>query len=64
MKIVKGLLTDGLFPMVLMLGDLLMALGLQPSGKAATAEDNGISGVVNIMYYWYTHPKLKDLDFF
>jgi len=54
MKIVQGLLTDSLFPLVNMLQELFCSPGLQPSGKYATAEDNGLRGLILLMYAFYT----------
>lgn len=61
---VRGVLTDSLFPYVNMNNDLMEIPGLQPSGKYATAEDNSLRGIVMLMYFWYSHKNLKDLDFF
>jgi len=64
LRALRGVLTDQLFPLVLMNLDLFRVAGLQPSGKYATAEDNSLRGLIMLMYVWYTHPRLRDLDFF
>jgi hypothetical protein len=51
-KIVKGILSDNLFPTISMEGNLIMAAGFQPSGKYATAEDNSLRGLI-LLYYAY-----------
>jgi len=53
LRIVKGILSDSLFPIVDMNNDLLCNPGMQPSGKYATAEDNGMKGLLLLMYAWY-----------
>jgi hypothetical protein len=63
-RIVKGILTDNLFPLVEVNRDLMEVSGLQPSGKYATAEDNSLKGLLLLMYAWYAHPDLKEEDFF
>jgi len=64
MVIVRGLLTQGLFPVVDMVGDIFRDMGLQPSGKDGTAQDNCLVGLILLMYAWYTIPETRDLDFF
>lgn len=64
LQIVRGVLTDLLFPMLEINKDLFEAPAMQPSGKYATAEDNSLRGVIMLMYYWYSHPELRELDFF
>jgi len=64
LKQVQGLMTDSLFPFVELYGDIFCAPGLQPSGKYATAEDNSLKGLILLMYFWYSHPKLRNLNFF
>jgi len=61
---VRGILTDSMFPYVELLKDVFGLPALQPSGKYATAEDNSLRGILLLMYAWYSHPKLRDLDFF
>jgi len=53
LKIVCGILSDNLFPMVEILNDLFVAAGLQPSGKYATAEDNSLKNLILTMYIYY-----------
>lgn len=59
--VVKGLLTDGAFPMIVVLKDLFLAPSVQPSGKYGTAEDNSIR---NVMILMYVYKKLGGQDFF
>lgn len=60
--VLTGLLTDLLFPVVCMNGDLFEAAGLQPSGKYATAEDNSLRGLFMLVYFWVA--KGLEGDFF
>jgi hypothetical protein len=64
LKVVRGILSDSLFPMVVMNQDLMRMVGLQPSGKFGTAEDNSIVGVLIAMYIYYSHEKAKIGTFF
>lgn len=64
LKIVQGILSDGLFSLICILKDLYMMAGLQPSGKLATAEDNSIKGVLLLMYAWYSLEETRDFSFF
>jgi hypothetical protein len=50
LQIVKGILSENLFPTVVMDGTLFTPPGFQPSGKYATAEDNSLRGLV-LLYY-------------
>lgn len=52
LNIVKGILTDNLFPSVEILKDMFEVPALQPSGKFATAEDNSLKGLVLLLYAW------------
>jgi len=52
LKIVQGILTDNLYPTVVMDGNIFTPPGFQPSGKYATAEDNSLRGVI-LLYYAY-----------
>jgi hypothetical protein len=63
-QIVKGLLTDDLFPLVVILKDLFCAPGLKTSGGLGTAENNCTRNLFMKMYAWYLHPMLKEKDFF
>jgi hypothetical protein len=60
LKILRGLLTEELFPRIKMNGDVFEA-PIQTSGKLGTAENNSIIGLLLMMYYWYTH---TDDDFY
>lgn len=64
LKIVDGILTDALFPVINVKKDLFRAPGLQPSGKYGTAEDNSLKDNLSLMYCWYSIPELQDHDFF
>jgi len=64
LSIVKGLLTDALYPQIEVLNDLFEVPGLQPSGKYATAEDNSLRGVLIMMYNFYSIEVHRELLFF
>lgn len=64
MQMVRGLLSDSLFPLVNLNQDLFGCAALQPSGRYATAEDNSLRGLIMLMYFWYTQEELRELDFF
>jgi hypothetical protein len=64
MKILRGVLTDNMFPVCEVNKDIFCAPGYQPSGKYATAEDNSMRGIIMLMYAWYSLPATRDLDFF
>lgn len=64
LDIVRGLLTDNIFPFVVMLEDVFCSPGLQPSGKAYTAEDNSLRNVMILLYAWNLDPDLATKDFF
>jgi hypothetical protein len=64
LKVVRGLLADGLFPWVEMLRDIFVAPGLQVSGKVCTAEDNSWKGLIMLMYAWYKDENLRKFNFF
>jgi hypothetical protein len=63
-RIVQGLCSDNLFPLVDMLLDIILIACLQPSGKFGTAEDNSLRNLIIAMYIWYSIPELSGLDFF
>jgi hypothetical protein len=50
LKIVQGLLSDGLHPILCLDNAIFCASGFQPSGKYATAEDNSLRGLLLILY--------------
>jgi len=50
LKIVKGILTDNLYPTICMEGNIFVAPGFQPSGKYATAEDNSLRGLALLVF--------------
>jgi hypothetical protein len=64
LRILQGILTSNLFPLILMNMDLFCAVAAQPSGKPYTAEDNTLRGLIMMMYLWYINESTKDLDFF
>jgi hypothetical protein len=64
MVYVRGCLSDSLHPMVIMLGDVFSSPGLQPSGKAYTAEDNSLRQLVMLLYAWLSNEDTRNLDFF
>nr|ULF99974.1 MAG: polyprotein [Marnaviridae sp.] len=64
MIIASGLLCDNLFPFVVILEEVLRVVGLQPSGKGYTAEDNSLRNLIILMYCWYSIDELEDMDFF
>jgi len=47
---VKGILSDNLYPILVMRGVIFAAPGLQASGKYATAEDNSLRGLLLLVY--------------
>lgn len=64
LSVVQGILTDNLFPVVSINGDIVEIAGYQPSGKLGTAEENCIRNLILLMYCWYSLPATKDYDFF
>jgi hypothetical protein len=62
LNMVRGILSDNLYPTVVMRGDLFAAPALQPSGKYATAEDNSLRGLVLLVYYWISQCELHGLQ--
>lgn len=60
----QGVLTDHLFPILEILGDILVAAGIMVSGGYGTAELNCIRNALMFMYYFETHPNLKLQDYF
>jgi len=64
LAVLKGVLSDSVFPMIVMNGDVFMKPGLQPSGKYGTAEDNSLRGVLMLLYAWYSNPELEGKNFF
>jgi hypothetical protein len=64
LKILQGLLSDLLFPILSVDTDLFMKAGMQPSGKYGTAEDNSLRGLIMLMYAWYEDHELQSKYFF
>lgn len=64
LQIVTGILSDNLHILICVLTDIFEVMGIQPSGKYATAEDNSLKNLIMLVYAWMTLPATKDLDFF
>lgn len=64
LDLVIGILTDCTFPYYSINLDLINKPGSTPSGYFGTAELNCLMNVIMIMLAWYSHPELKDKDFF
>lgn len=64
LRVLSGLLTDDMHPLIMILGDLYCKDGAQMSGKFGTAEQNSIVNLLIMMYCWYINPHTRDLDFF
>lgn len=64
LKIVSGILTDNLHPVLRVRGDLMRITGYQPSGFYATTENNSLRGIILAMYVFYSFEELQYLDFF
>lgn len=64
LNICAGVLSDALFPFVDYNGEMMCVPGLQPSGKYATAEDNCLRNLLNLVYAWNSHLELRNKSFF
>jgi hypothetical protein len=64
LKMLQGVLSDLLFPVLAIDTDLFMKAGMQPSGKYGTAEDNSLRGLIMLMYAWYEDEELQSKYFF
>jgi len=64
LTVVRGLLSDTMFPYVDVDGDIFCQPALQPSGKYATAEDNSLRNLLMLTYAWYANEKTKSMLFF
>lgn len=64
LTIAAGVLSDGLFPIIEIIGEIFRVAGLQPSGKYATAEDNCIKNILTLIYLWLSTPEAEGKDFF
>jgi len=64
LEVVSGILSDNLFFLVNILGEMVRVPGFQPSGKGYTAEDNSLRNIICLMYFWYSHDELCKKDFF
>jgi hypothetical protein len=61
LEIIRGILTDGMYPTLFLQGLIYAAPGVTPSGKYATAEDNSILHAL-IMRYIFYHMQLAKGD--
>jgi len=64
LKMVQGLLTDSLFPIVSMNNDMFCKSGMQVSGKYGTAEDNNVRNNLSKMYAFYETAELQKYSYF
>jgi len=64
LKLLEGVLTDNLFPVVEVNGDIMNIPGLMTSGSYGTAEFNCIRNVLLMMFFFETHEVLTLDDFF
>jgi hypothetical protein len=64
LKIVLGILTDDIFPLMELNNDVYTKEGEITSGRYATTESNCIRGMILLMYAWYKNERTKHLDFF
>lgn len=64
LEMLRGLLTDGIFPCIEVLRDFFMAFGLTASGQDRTAEYNGLKNLMLMLIMWYSEPKMAKKDFF
>jgi len=53
LKIVQGILSENLNPLIVLGKTVFRAPAFQPSGKYATAEDNSLRGLVMLVYAWF-----------
>lgn len=53
LRIVRGILSDNMYPTCVMEGNIFIAPGFQPSGKYATAEDNSLRGLTLLVLGFY-----------
>jgi hypothetical protein len=63
LEVVRGILSDNLYPTVAMTGDIFAAPAFQPSGKYATAEDNSLRGL-SMLVYAFISMRGSNEDFF
>lgn len=63
LKVLKGILTDALFPTINILQDILLRCGIQPSGAYGTAEFNSLSLLVALYYLFKIHEPTKHMKF-
>jgi hypothetical protein len=65
LTVVRGLLSDNIFPNIVMDQNLFVAPSLQISGKYGTAEDNTLRGLILLLYFWVCRaPEDLTLRFF
>jgi len=54
LQILRGILTDNIFPYGAVNLDMFCSPGQEMSGKYGTAEENGLRNLIMAMYYFYT----------
>lgn len=64
LTIVRGILTDSLFPVLNLLMDMFVVPGIQPSGEMGTTEKNSITLCLIFMMAFYSVPNNQRLKFF
>jgi hypothetical protein len=64
LNLARGLLSDILNPVINLNGDIFSCAGVILSGAYATAEFNSLVVLMLLMYYFYKHEEMKDLNFF
>jgi len=64
LQCVRSVLSERMFPLIYMVGDLFVAPGLTTSGDLGTAELNCLKETIITMYLYYLNPKLWHTDFF
>jgi len=53
LRCLRGILTDNIYVYIEMLQDIFLCVGIQPSGKYGTAEDNSLRGICLLLYAWF-----------
>lgn len=61
LKLLQGLLSDLMHPLIEILGDLIMAI-ITPSGMFGTAEINSLKGLLIIIYLFLCDPRSEGID--
>jgi len=60
LTVLEGVLTDQVYPLINVCGDIFSVPGYQPSGKYGTAEDNSLRGLILLMYHWSNRYPIED----